>query len=147
MDNNIVSFQKQAEYRYEALQQKLIHGIDTKELNKYYETVVKESTQHLSFLQRYLAEEYLGETVIDSFTMGVKASKLRLDNRTVEEIEEVYSKDLRGLLSTLLGKHDLMQFLGEDDVDSLIMMSYELSEKWFRKGILYGEKQRKLRLM
>jgi len=147
MDNNIVSFQKVAEYRYEALQQKVIHGIDTKELNKYYESVVKESTQHLSFLQKYLAEEFLGETVIDSFTMGVKASNLRMDNRTVEQIEYAYNKDLQNLLTTQLNKHDLTQFLAEDDVHSIIRIANELGDKWFRKGVLYGEKQRKLRLM
>lgn len=147
MDNNIVSFQKIAEFRNEALQQKIIHGIDPKELNIFYETVVKEKTQHLSFLQKYLAEEFLGETVMDSFTLGVKASNLRLDNRTIEEIEYVYRNDLLNLLSTLLGQNDLVQYVGEEDTHLLIKMADELSQNWFRKGIVYGEKQRKLRLM
>ena len=147
MDNNVVSFQKLAEHRYEALQEKLLYGIDTKDLNKYYDTVVKDSILHFTFLQKYLAEEFLGETVIDSFTMGVKASKLRLDNKEIEEIQHVYFRDIQQQLKSLLGKHDLTQYLLEEDVKLISKMANELSERWFRKGVIYGEKQRKLRLM
>lgn len=147
MDNNIVSFEKVAANRNEVLQQKAMYGIDSKELNQYYETIVKESIGHFSFLQKYITEEFLGETVIDSFTMGIKASKLRLDGKTVEEIERVFSSDIDHLISTLSGKHQLYQFLRDWDVYSLTIMAEDLSGKWFRKGIQYGEKQRKMRLM
>lgn len=147
MENNIVSFQKMAENRDEVLQQKALYGIDSKELNKYYDTVVRDSIQHYSFLQKYLAEEYLGETVIDSFTMGIRASKLRLDGKDIEDIERVYSRDLQNLLTELLGKHQLYQYLRDWDVYSLTIMAEDLSGKWFRKGVLYGEKQRKMKLM
>lgn len=147
MENNIVSFEKLAASRQEALQKKALYGIDNQELNKYYQTIVKESIQHFSFLQKYIAEEYLGDTVIDSFTMGIRASKLRLNGKSVEEIEKVYSHDLQESLADLAGKHQLYQFLRDWDVYSLSIMAEDLSGKWFRKGILYGEKQRKMRLM
>lgn len=147
MENNIVSFQKMAESRDEFLQQKALHGIDSKELNKYYDTVVRDSIQHYSFLQKYLAEEYLGETVIDSFTMGIRASKLRLDGKCIEDIEKVYSHDLQNMLAELSGKHQLYQYLRDWDVYSLSILAEDLSGKWFRKGVLYGEKQRKMKLM
>lgn len=147
MDNNIVSFEKMAENRDEFLQRKALLGIDSKELNKYYDTVVRDSIQHYSILQKYLAEEYLGETVIDSFTMGIRASKLRLDGKNMEDIEKVYLCDLRSLLTDLSGKHQLYQYLRDWDVYSLSIMAEDLSGKWFRKGVLYGEKQRKMKLM
>ncbi len=147
MENNIVSFQKIADSRNQVLQQKALYGIDSKELNKYYDTVVRDSIQHYSILQKYLAEEYLGETVIDSFTMGIRASKLRLDGKNMEDIEKVYLCDLRSLLTDLSRKHQLYQYLRDWDVYSLSIMAEDLSGKWFRKGVLYGEKQRKMKLM
>ncbi|RXT05331.1 DUF2521 family protein [Ammoniphilus sp. CFH 90114] len=147
MEDNIVSFEKLAVDRHEALQKKALYGIDSQELNKYYEAVVKDTIEHFSFLQKYLAEEFLGDTVIDCFTMGIKASKLRLDGKSVEDIEYVYSHDLQESLAQLSQRHQLYQFLRELDVYSLSMMAEDLGGKWFRKGILYGEKQRKMRLM
>ncbi|MEW9670197.1 DUF2521 family protein [Ammoniphilus sp. 3BR4] len=147
MEDNIVSFEKLANHRHEALQKKALYGIDSQELNKYYQTIVKDSIEHFSFLQKYLAEEFLGDTVIDSFTMGIKASKLRLDGKSLEEIEQVYSRDLQDSLAQLSSRHQLHQFLREWDVYSLSIMAEDLGGKWFRKGVLYGEKQRKMRLM
>lgn len=147
MDQNVVSFQEKAEHRYEALQQKVMRGIDSKELYAYYDQVVKDRIEHLAFIQRDIAEEFLGEAVIDSFTMGVEASKLRLVNKRIDLIEEVYFQDLKDLLADLLINYKLVKSHSEEDVALLSKMAKELGRDWFRKGVFYGERQRKLRLI
>jgi|GEM_PF-3159296 len=147
MENNVISLEQKAADRNSILKKKAMHGIDNKELNDYYNKVVKGSIHHLSFLQKFVAEEYLGDTVIDSFAMGIEASKLRLDGKSVEGIVEVFATDLHSKLAELGGKHQLYQYLRENDIYSITIIAEDLSNQWFRKGIIYGEKQRKLRLM
>jgi hypothetical protein len=145
--NNVVPIGERAATRYESLKQRAIDGIDTKELSEYYNTMVKECIQHFSYLQKYLAEEFLGDIVIESFTLGMEASKCCLSGKDREEIFNAYAMNLHTLQSELCSKHRLFQYFREWDTYSLTIMSDDLVSKWFRKGVDYGQKQRKLRLM
>ena len=146
-ENNIVSIEEKAASRHQSMRKKAMNGIDTKELNEYYEKIVKESIHHFSFLQKYLAEEFLGDIVIETFAMGLEASKHCLDGKEPEQIEPIYATSLHLTLSDLCSKHQMYQFFQEWDAYSLTIMAEDLSGKWFRKGVHYGQKQRKLRLM
>lgn len=147
MSDNVVSFQEKARQRYESLRQKATRGIDRQELFAYYERVLKERIEHFTALQRSIAEEILGETLIDSFTMGAEASKLRLANKRVEEIEKVYAADIEALLLDILSQSKMAALRSEEDVILLAKTAKELGRDWFRKGVFYGERQRKLRLI
>lgn len=144
---NVISFEKIMEDRNQLWKKKAINGIDSKELNDYYNNVVKESVGHLTFLQKYIAEEFLGDAVIDSFALGMEASKHRLYGKTIDEIEAIYSGNLAHTLAELSSKHEIYQYLKEWDVYSLTILAEDLSTKWFIKGIQFGEKQRKMRLI
>jgi hypothetical protein len=147
LSKNVISLEKIVEDRSQLLRKKALNGIDSKDLNEYYNKMVKDSIKHLTFLQKYIAEEFLGDTVIDCFALGMAASKLCLHGKSHEEIENIYSGDLAHKLAELSGKHQIYQYLAEWDVYSLTIMGEDLSTKWFRKGIQYGEKQRKMRLI
>ncbi|HJV47067.1 MAG TPA: DUF2521 family protein [Bacillota bacterium] len=144
---NVVSLEKIVQNRNNLLKKKAMNGIDSKELNDYYNNVIKESFKHLTFLQKYIAEEFLGDTVIDCFALGMQASKLCLYGRAPDEIEIIYAGNLAHILAELSAKHEIYKYMREWDVYSLTILGEDLSNKWFRKGIFYGEKQRKLRLI
>jgi hypothetical protein len=147
MNDNVVSFGEWAQAQNEMVKEKIISGIDRHEVNRYYDKVINVSIQHLSLLERYLIEGYLGEIIIRFFMIGAEASKQRLAGRTPEEIETVYSKDFYQCIYEIAGDFRINRHVGEWDAYSVSIMAEDLSVKWFRKGLEYGERQRKMRLL
>ncbi|MED0738187.1 DUF2521 family protein [Aneurinibacillus thermoaerophilus] len=147
MDSNIVSFEERARIRNENMRKKIKDGIDIQEVRRYYYNTVEVSIRHLPLLQRYLVEEYLAEIIYEFFFQGVAASKLYKAGRTAEEIERSYSQQHLLSIYTLANDFNLMSRLGEWDFYSVSIIAEDLAAKWFRHGLVYGKKQRKLRLL
>jgi hypothetical protein len=146
-EENIVQFSQKVQERRKIFKEKALRGIDSKELMDYYNRIIRESIYHFSFLQKYITEEFLGETVIECFAMGMEASRHCLSGKELEEIEQIYDQEISGKLVQLIGTHEIHQYLREWDAYSVTMLAEDLCGKWFRKGIQYGEKQRKMRLI
>lgn len=147
MENNIISFETHVRAREEMMREKLISGIDRKEVHDYYKNVIHASIDHLTRLQRYLVEEYLAEIITSFFVHGVDASREYGLGRTEEEIERDAMKRLFASVYTLLGNYRLSRYLNEWDLYSVSILAEDLAGRWFRSGLAYGRKQRKLRLL
>ncbi|MED0673316.1 DUF2521 family protein [Aneurinibacillus aneurinilyticus] len=147
MENNIVSFEKYARTRDESIRKRVMNGIDRKEVHEYYASVIHVSIRHLTLLQRYLIEEYLTEIICEFFFRGVDASKQYEAGRTTEEIEHSYTKEHFSTIYSLANEYRLSRHIGEWDVYSVFIIAEDVALKWFRNGLSYGKKQRKLRLL
>jgi hypothetical protein len=92
-------------------------------------------------------EEFLYDVVIELFLFGMQASKHRLYGKSMQEIEKMYEKDIFQKTVLLFGKHRIHTYLRELDEYSVQIIAEDLAVRWFKKGVHYGEKQRKLRLL
>ncbi|MFT9850344.1 hypothetical protein [Aneurinibacillus sp. REN35] len=147
MENNIVSFEKHMRTRDESVRKRVLEWIDREEVHQYYIDIIEVSIRHLTRLQRYLVEEYLGEMIAECFFQGVDASKQYEAGYTTEEIESRYSKDQLSTIHSLMSNYRLYRHLGEWDLYSISIIAEDVARRWFRKGLAYGRKQRKLKLL
>ncbi|GEN34822.1 MULTISPECIES: hypothetical protein [Aneurinibacillus] len=147
MENNIVSFEKYIRARDERVRKRAIDGIDREEVHRYYTGIIDVSIRHLTLLQRYFIEEYLAEIIVGFFLRGVDASKQYRTGRTTEDIEHSYTKDHFLEIYSLANDYRLSRHIGEWDLYSVSIIAEDLSLKWFRNGLAYGKRQRKLKLL
>ncbi|BAU26067.1 hypothetical protein DFP93_13062 [Aneurinibacillus soli] len=147
MENNIVSFETHVRAREKMMREKLLSGIDRREVYQYYENVIRASIEHLTLLQRYIVEEYLAEIITSFFIHGVDASREYELGRTDKEIERAAMKRLFASIYSLSGDYRLSRHLNEWDLYSISVLAEDLAGRWFQHGLAYGRKQRKLRLL
>lgn len=147
METNIISFETHVRAREESMRERLLSGIDRKEVHEYYRNVIQASIDHLTRLQRYLVEEYLAEIITSFFIHGADASREYEWGRTEAEIERDAMKRLFASIYTLSGEYRLSRHLNEWDLYSVSILAEDLAGRWFRSGLAYGRKQRKLRLL
>ncbi|GAB7387256.1 hypothetical protein BSNK01_10920 [Bacillaceae bacterium] len=147
MERKVVSFSSYAQLRRARLKEKVLHGIDYEELAGYYERVIKDCIRHLSFLQRFIVEECLYEVVTETFMLGTEASRALLSGKSEREMVEAFSRELEQLVQRICAKHQLFQYVSDWEGYSLTIIADDLADRWFAKGLQFGLKQRKLRLM
>jgi hypothetical protein len=147
MENNIIWFEEYAQIRDNYNRCKAMKGIDREEVHSYYKTIIQVSICHLTSLQRYLIEEYMAEIISEFFFRGVEASRQCKTGRTIEEIERSYTKDHLPKIYSLANDHRLSRHIGEWDFYSISIIAEDAALKWFRSGLAYGRKQRKLKLL
>ncbi|WCN37673.1 hypothetical protein [Aneurinibacillus uraniidurans] len=147
MENNIVSFETHVRAREAMMREKLLSGIDRQEVHQYYQNVIRTSIEHLPLLQRYIVEEYLAEIITFFFMQGVDASREYRLGRTDKEIERDAMKRWFASIYTLSEDYRLSRHLNEWDMHSISILAEDLAGRWFRHGLAYGRKRRKLRLL
>lgn len=147
MENNIVSFETHVRAREAMMREKLLSGIDRREVHQYYQNVIRTSIEHLPLLQRYIVEEYLAEIITFFFMQGVDASREYRLGRTDKEIERDAMKRWFASIYTLSEDYRLSRHLNEWDMYSISILAEDLAGRWFRHGLAYGRKRRKLRLL
>ncbi|WP_027415384.1 DUF2521 family protein [Aneurinibacillus terranovensis] len=145
--DNVVSFQQWSQEKDEWLREKVLDGIDGGEILNYCHTIIRPSISHLRFLQRYMVERFLLEIIAEFFYVGVQASKLYRTGRSGQEIEQMYEVRFALHIQEIADMFKVNRCIGEWDAYSVFIIAEDLSGKWFRKGMAYGEKQRKLRLL
>lgn len=148
MQHNIISLTEKAEIRRRKFREKAIQGIDAHELHEYYEEMIKTAVHHLSFLQRYLVEEYLYAVVEELFSYGVEVSKSCVQNGyEPEEMIEESRNERMNRVNKLSSRHLIHQYVGDWDLESVMILADDMADRWFVKGLHYGIKQRKLKLL
>lgn len=145
--DNIVSLEQKVQKKHKAMREKVLKGLDSHELHTYYEKVIKYSVRHLSYLQRYMVEEFLYEVVQELFYFGVISSKPCLVGKEPEEIIREKESKLVEKVRTIYGKHLIYQYVGEWDAEAVMMIAEDIAFNWFEKGVRYGKKQYKLKLL
>ncbi|MBO8172799.1 MAG: DUF2521 family protein [Bacillaceae bacterium] len=145
--DNIISLEQKAEQRRRRFKEKAVKGINSLELQDYYDKVIKNSIQHLSFLQRYIVEEFLYDVVEEVFYYGVELSKQCLHGRKVNELIDHHYHEADRKVRSLFSKHMIYQYLRDLDMQAVMIIADDITVKWFEKGLEYGKKQRKLKLL
>jgi hypothetical protein len=145
--DNIVSFDQWSQNRADMLKEKVVHGIDRQEVKGYYQSIVSQSIGHMTLLQRYTVEQYLLQVVSEFFYLGTQASRQYRLERSTEEIEQSVSGTFFNKICTLSAEFHINRYIGEWDAYSVSIIAEDVAGKWFRKGLTYGQKLRKLRLL
>lgn len=147
MKNNILSFTDHMDRKKAKIKEKALFEISSDEMAKNYETFINDHFKHLTFLQQYIVEEFFYEVMVEIFVLGTEASRPLNMGKRRESLVEAYREDIRSFIEKTSDKHRLFQYIHGMESESIFLIVETLAEHWFSKGLKYGEKQRKMRLI
>lgn len=147
MHQKVASFADYWDEKKARLKEKAMVEISSGEMTNHHEKWIDEEFQHLTFLQKFIVEEFVYEVMVEVFVLGAEASRPLNFGKQEKRILQAYADDIKHLIEKTYERHRLFQYIQEMDGDSIQVLVQRLADQSFSKGLAYGERQRKLRLI
>ncbi|PTX58216.1 hypothetical protein C8P63_11890 [Melghirimyces profundicolus] len=141
--------------RAEKLRQEALFGFPWGKLSKMIDTILEPAVENLPSRQRLAVDEAVYRMAFEAYVSGMEVSRKgemecppgRPEQERRDWCQRVFGLDGSRLIGRIAEDLDLLRSMDEWTIQSVMYFFEEVTSQWFMKGVDYGIRLRKGRLL